>query len=323
MAVPQSRLQMYEFTNAEGTFFNGTFPNMDYEAAASQEFQGVVDRFFDNPDGEDCEAVVGDYYPLPMASLQEIANGQRRSNCRPCFRVGSKGPPVQVTETSFGRASYVEVYTDSCFLQCLYAEGGLEPQISLPFVINTIYLRREDIAGLGLISNFNDTVDVVDLPRASYDQFTSPQACSLMYFAFFPIATNNRDESVDIRYQFDGDAWVPVGEGPYFSPPTTANAFNFTEALEMSVSNNATTEKGVVRKSGDVALLGPNSQAYATLKPIVVTGQDRYDISVVSVSGPSAYFPHCALACVGRASHILFYHFAVLRQRCPVSDSLI
>jgi hypothetical protein len=317
--LPASRLQMFNYSDASGEVFVGTDPHGPQQERGSAAFEAVVERWFDNPDGEcvgclwwgvgggraawvcvgacgcadsvccdcvvlcsageDCLATVGDFFPLPIESLNAIASGKRKTRCRPCFRTGSRGPPVQVTSTDFEKASYASFYTDAYFLQCLHQAGGLEAEYSLPFCQDTIFKVRQKMADYGLL-NTTSGVSVAALPAGAFNNITSPQACSVLFFAFFPRDLGRSDPRVDIKYTYDGTKWSKSGGGPYFQPPTAARGLLLQEALEVYISTKETTPKGRLPDTSDLALVGPNSQAFLRLRPVVVFGKDRYDISV-------------------------------------------
>jgi len=106
--VPLRRMQFFNYTDAAGVRVGGPLPN---EKEGSPEFEEAVERFWDNPDGEDCDRICGNFFPLPVRTLQAISNGELETKCRPCFRTGSKGPEVISRSTAFSAAAFMELYT--------------------------------------------------------------------------------------------------------------------------------------------------------------------------------------------------------------------
>lgn len=226
---------------------------------------------------------MGDFFPFPINSLNEIAAGTKSSRCRPCFRTGLKGPKVDVTSVEFEDAAQATFYIDTYFLQCLHLVDGPEPKNSLPFMQNSVFLFREKMASFELLSSTTATA-VEDLALEDFENLTAGQTCSLLFFAYFPrdIIPPRIDPEVDIKYEYNGSAWSESGNGPYFKPPTKQRSFFTQEALEVFVSTASTTPQGRLPTTSDVALVGPNSQAFLRLRPVVVFGTDRYDISASS-----------------------------------------
>lgn len=109
--VPLRRLQFFDFRNARGVTVSGPLPNAVF---GTDEFEAVVERFWDNPDKEDCDRVCGNFFPLPVVQLQQIANGSVSTRCRPCFRTGSKGPEVVANSTAFSQSAYMNLFTGTC-----------------------------------------------------------------------------------------------------------------------------------------------------------------------------------------------------------------
>lgn len=112
--VPLRRLQFFTFRNALGVVVEGPRPR---SVTGSDEFEAVVERFWDNPNKEDCDRVCGNFFPLPAEQLQGISNGSVSTKCRPCFRTGSKGPEVVATSTAFSDSAFMDLYTDHAFFQ--------------------------------------------------------------------------------------------------------------------------------------------------------------------------------------------------------------
>lgn len=279
--VPMSRLQLFNYTTGDGRFFIGSNPDGPYDQVIPAEFGTVVDRFFDNPDGEDCLAVVGDYYPFPLQSLNDIAAGRKTTNCRPCFRTGAS-EPIEITSTNFSDAANAKFFTDSYFMECMFREGGLEQTRSLPFVQNSVFLQREKMDEFQVLLATNGSV--AELSKPAFETLTSEQLCNLMYFSFFPKAVGLSDDSVDIVFTYDVDSgdWSATGAGPYFEVPKQELDLLPTEALQMFVSPRETTPDGVLSEEKDMALIGPNSQAFAKFTPIEIFNETRYDIAISS-----------------------------------------
>eukprot|EP00168_Porphyra_purpurea_P005058 TRINITY_DN1609_c1_g1_i3.p1 TRINITY_DN1609_c1_g1~~TRINITY_DN1609_c1_g1_i3.p1 ORF type:complete len:314 (-),score=93.18 TRINITY_DN1609_c1_g1_i3:935-1876(-) len=123
--VPLRRLQFFNYTDAAGVRVSGPLPNA---VNGSDAFEAVVERFWDNPDGEDCDRICGNFFPLPVRSLQRISAGEVATKCRPCFRTGSVGPEVIARSTAFSAAAFMELYTDHAFFQCMFREDGVDDQ---------------------------------------------------------------------------------------------------------------------------------------------------------------------------------------------------
>lgn len=110
--VPLRRLHFSSFRNARGVEAGGAQPNT---TTGSDEFENVVERFWDNPNDEDCDRVCGNFFPLPVVQLQQISNGSVSTQCRPCFRIGSNGPEVVANSTAFSDSAYLSLFTGMCF----------------------------------------------------------------------------------------------------------------------------------------------------------------------------------------------------------------
>lgn len=277
--VPFSRLQMFNFTDASGKTFKGADPRGPQDERASPEFQQVVERFWDNPDNEECNATVGDFFPFPLVSLQRIANRQKMTRCRQCYRVGLRRTVV-ASSTSFQNSSILSLFTDNYFLQCTRTVGGLNDE-SLKFLHGQLFEKREDMERLEVLSTTvpGDSNRVGNLDEAAFANVTAQQACNIFYFSFFPKALNRTDNSVDITYAYNGTAWNPDGRGPYFQVLNETTEFLPAESLQMYVEGNSTARKNHLRNDTDVILIGPNTQTYATLRRVIVFETERYDIS--------------------------------------------
>ncbi|CAN8069254.1 unnamed protein product [Agarophyton chilense] len=272
--VPFSRLQMFDFVDSQQRNFNGTVPELDFSSQRIRPFKDVVERFWDNPADEDCPRVVGDYFPFPLRTLNAIAAGRASTRCRQCYRVGSKHRTV-VNDTAFEKSAVLNMYTDNYFLQCMKSQAGLDDD-SLEFLHSLIHQNLPDMLRLGILSAANRSLPQLaarDVRRISWQQ-----ACNIFYFAYFPKKLNRVDPTVDVRYSYDGRRWSRTGRGPYFEPKVQHN-FLPKESLQMFVSTNSTTRPGHLAPQHDVILIGPDTQTFATFRPIVVYGTDRYDIS--------------------------------------------
>lgn len=285
--LPLSRLQFFNYTTFDGDVYVGADPTGPQLERQSPEFEANIERFFDNPDGEDCNAVVGDFFPLPLASLNDIAAGRSKSRCRPCYRVGTRGDQEQVFNTAFEASANMQFFTDSYFQQCLHVQDGMT-QKSIDFIAEGIAEDKKEIRTniekLGLLTIAGgDKLDT--LKTADFGRLTSGQMCSLMFFSFFPRQLGRADESVDIRYEYDGStAWKAIGSGPYFTPPTQSSSFLPTESLEFFASTRDGTESGELPESAlsDVTLIGPNSQSFVRLRPLTVLSRKRFDLTASS-----------------------------------------
>lgn len=277
--VPFSRLQLFNFTDATGTDFIGADPTGTYTDRVTPEFAAVVDRFWDNPANENCDEVVGDYFPFPLRSLNRLGAGEISTQCRQCYRVGLK-EKASAFSTSFQNSSVLSFFTDNYFLQCQKSVGGLNEE-SLDFLHQQMFDRRVDMSNLEVLSTDLSLLDesVEQLTLAAFQNATAEQACNIFYFSFFPKLLNRTDSTVDIRYRYNGTAWVPTGQGPYFRIQTAPQGFLPTESLQMFVEAPEIAQENVVRNDSDMILIGPNTQTFATFRRIVVFGSERYDIS--------------------------------------------
>lgn len=273
--VPASRLQLFNFTDAEGRLLRGGIPTGTQEQTQSQEFAEVVERFWDNPLGENCDEKVGDYYPFPLQSLNRIISGEETTECRPCFRVGSKREAT-VRSTDFRNSSVLELYTDNYFLQCI--KNMVLTEDSLDRLHNTVFDSLGDMEDFQLLSASAPGKGVRNLTMDEVREIDSQQCCNLFYFGFFPRKVNHSTSDVDIRYDWNGTHWNAVGAGPYLDLSKRNNVLP-EESLQLFVSTNRTTEPGKLGSDRDMVLIGPNTQTFATFRPIVVYDVDRYDIS--------------------------------------------
>lgn len=284
--VPFSRLQLFNYTDAEGRNFVGADPMGPQFERVSPAFENVVDRFWDNPDRENCNATVGDFYPFPVSSLNRIVNGSLSTRCRQCYRVGVKQSAL-ASSLAFQHSSVLSFYTDSFLLQCMKSVNGLSGD-SLSFCHDQIFDMRKEMDTYGVLELDSeggageDIPSVAELSEEGFRSITSEQACNILYFSFFPKALNREDKSVDIRYSYNGSAWKESGTGEYFRvrelkftgiPPT--------ESLQMFIETNNTVglNQSVDDGNRDVILIGPNTQTYTTFRRAIVFGQDRYDIT--------------------------------------------
>lgn len=276
--IPFSRLQMFNFTDASGKTFVGADPKGPQDERASDEFQIVVNRFWDNPDNEDCNAKVGDFFPFPLRSLQKISNGEISTRCRQCYRVGLNRNVI-ATSTAFQNSSILSLYTDNYFLQCTRTVGGLDTE-SLDFLHDQLDEKREQMQNQGVLSTEESVgKQVKNLTKGDFAKVTAEQACNIFYFSFFPKALGREDSSVDITYTYNGEKWDESGTGPYFKVRNATSEFLPAESLQMYVEGNSTVRDDFVRNDTDMILIGPNTQTYATLRRVIVFDTERYDIS--------------------------------------------
>lgn len=276
--IPFSRLQLFNFTDANGVNFRGADPFDTFQSRASPEFRQVVERFWDNPDGEECNKTVGDFYPFPLVSLNRLTSGEATTKCRACYRVGLRRE-VYGKSTDFRNSSILTFYTDNYYLQCQKVIGGLNAD-SLSFLHGQLFINRTELFNLDILSSSNGAPPVIELQPEDFQSVTSVQACNIFYFAFFPKSLNKTDPDVDIRYDYDGEKWNRLGAGPYFIVKTDPTVDRFpTEALQMFVEDKESSRPLEIPKETDMILLGPNTQTFATFRRLIVFGSERYDIS--------------------------------------------
>lgn len=284
--VPFSRLQLFNYSDAEGRVYVGADPQGKQAERQGAAFEGVVERFWDNPDGEKCTEKLGDFFPFPLQSLNEIVAGRASTRCRPCYRVGSKHLAVS-RSTSFQNSSLLSFYTDNYFLQCLKKADGLGKK-SATFLHKSLFADAQQTDGatisrlkLAEVMSVSSGEDLSSLRLEEFAKLSSEQLCNIFYFGLFPRRLNTGLGGVNIQYSFDANSerWSTVANtGPYFRQRAKVS-FLPEESLQMFVSTNDTTEKGMLRNDVDMVLIGPNTQTYATLRPVTVYETDRYDIS--------------------------------------------
>lgn len=276
--IPFSRLQLFNFTDAEGTTFVGADPQGDYPSRVTPEFTRVVDRFWDNPNNESCNDIVGDFFPFPLRSLNRLTQGETSTACRQCYRVGYKEDSFAVS-TAFQNSSILNFYTDSYFLQCMKSPGGLTGD-GLLFVQNLMFKQREEMFKQNVLTtNTAASGNISGLEEPAFLNVTSEQACNIYYFAFFPKMLSREDPTVDIRYEYNGTAWNEKGRGPYFLVKNTTGEFLPTESLQLFVEGHADAQEDVLHSDADLILIGPNTQTFATFRRLIVFDSERYDIS--------------------------------------------
>lgn len=271
--VPFSRLQLFNFTDASGEVFQGADPSGEQRARESEDFREVVERFWDNPNGENCTATVGDYFPFPLEEMNKRIRGETDTQCRPCWRVGSRRE-VTVESTDFRNSSALEFYTDSYFLMCLKRSGGLTKE-GLRDMRDVAKLRADRMKELGVLTRAGGG----DVEDEAFSELDSKTLCNAFYFGFFPKDLGVGTGNVDVRYEWDGIQWNESGEGPYLEEVTKKGNFLPEESLQLFVSTNRTTKPRQIGKNRDMILIGPNTQTYATMRPIVVYGEERYDVT--------------------------------------------
>lgn len=276
--VPHSRMQVFNYTDARGTARRGAVPSMDYTNGSSKEFKDAVERFWDNPDNENCKEKVGDYFPLSASRLNNLTSGRVSSKCRPCYRFGQK-LPENARSTAFADSSFIHSFTDNYWLECLTRPGGLTKK-SVDFLHNLIIEK----AGNAIVDNGVLTLQAGQtLEEQVVKKLTGQHLCNVFYFGHFPkvlkrLLKNNTETS----YAYDGDKWKFTGKGTEFVP-VAGNARNDDffplESLIMFVSSPNDVQPGSIKGLKDMVLIGPNTQTYATFHPLIVYNNSRYDVS--------------------------------------------
>lgn len=275
--VPFSRLQLFNFTDAQGTQFRGADPQGVHNERASKEFEDVVERFWDNPDDEDCDNVVGDFFPFPIQSLNDIVSRKKVSRCRACYRVGRK-KNVDVTDTSFDNSSQLFFYTDNYWLQCMFSVGGPD-QAAREEMQDQLFEARKKLSQEYQVLGATGQTTVSSLLKEDFRKMSSETVCNMIYFGLFPLQLK-KDTGGDVKYEYDGDIWKESGNGPYFRiRKEEMKAFIAEESLQFFVETNRSSKVKQLRKDSDMILIGPNTQTLATLRPVNVYGDDRFDIS--------------------------------------------
>lgn len=273
--VPASRLQLFNFTNAEGFNVRGPEPRAPHGELLTPEYAEAVERFWDNPDNEDCDKKVGDYYPFPLQSLINLTLGITTTKCRPCYRVGRKTRAIS-RSTDFQDSSVLEFYTDNYFLQCMKNPSGLDDD-SLAFLHEQVNEKKKKMVEVGVLTAENG-VNVEDLDLEQFKEITAEQCCNLFYFGFFPRVLEKDAGDVDMQFVWNGTEWEERGEGPFFRLKKAEDILP-EESLQMFVGTNESTVENEIGKGRDMILIGPNTQTFATFRPVIVYGKDRYDIS--------------------------------------------
>ena len=278
--IPFSRLQLFNFTDAQGRTFLGATPNGPQTATQGPEFESNVERFWDNPNNENCNAKVGDFFPFAVARLNDLTSGRVTTACRPCYRVGAKQLAIS-TSTSFQDSSVLAFWTDNYFLQCMKSPTGLNDNAK-EILHQQIFARLipERIASLVSLSSAEGQTPLSQLGIDDIRQLDGEQLCNVFYLSIFPIELENiePEPNTDIRYEWDGEKWNPNGRGPYFRLTEKVELFP-EDSLQMFVGTNRSTATGRLQSNSDMILIGPNTQTYATFRPVIVYDEDRYDIS--------------------------------------------
>lgn len=219
--IPFSRLQLFNYTDAQGNAFVGADPSGPQDNQ-SPEFAAVVERFWDNPDDEDCAGTLGDYFGTwNLTYINDLAAGRAKSKCRPCYRVGRDR--VEARSTEFLDSAILMFYTDDYYLQCARRGQGVNKD-SLEAWHQELLENADLMEKINVLKSTEGSVS--DLDISVFKKITSAQACGLYYFAFFPKVLELPTNGVDIQYTWNGTDWRPTGNGPYFEPPTEdANFF--------------------------------------------------------------------------------------------------
>ncbi|GAB0490802.1 hypothetical protein MMPV_002040 [Pyropia vietnamensis] len=282
--VPLRRLQFFDFRNARGVNVKGPLPN---EVLGSDEFENAVDRYWDNPDGEDCDRICGNFFPLPVVELQKIANGSLSTKCRPCFRTGSKGPEVVANSTAFSASAYMNLFTDHAFFQCMFRAGGAD-RIAEDSMRQTVAQPENPELFFGGPNNPTILSIAPGQEAIAIGNLTSKELCNTLYFAAIPrdLNASNVANLPDIQYTFNGSTWLETGDGPYFqSPAANLRAGSPEEGLQVFITaRGAEVPEGGVTSLSDTALLGPNSEANILFSRRQEDGKLRFTISSISSS---------------------------------------
>lgn len=139
---------------------------------------------------------------------------------------------------------------------------------------------------------FGGTPPILTIPpgskAAAIANLTTKELCNTIFFAGLPRDVNgtNVADLPDIRYSYNGSAWLEVGDGPYFKSPTT-NVREGTpeEGLQVFITaRGAKLPEGGVTSLADTALLGPNSEANILFTRRRENDELRYTISSISSS---------------------------------------
>lgn len=277
--IPFSRLKLTDFIDASGKEFIGPGSKDDYNTTTlNSEFGEVVDRFWDNPRNESCDEIVGDFFPFPLRSLNQITSGEKATACRPCFRVGFQKLSYALS-TAFQNSTVLNFNTDTYFIQCMKNVGGLSDS-GVSFLQNAAFQNRKSM-DINNVLSLNDSMggSVSNLRLNDFRKINSRQLCNIFYFGLYPKMLNKTDDTVDIRYQYDGNQWYAIGSGPYFKIRNSTSGFLPTEALEFTVEGHDVAQENVLHRDADLILIGPNTQTFATFRRLIVFGNERYDIS--------------------------------------------
>ncbi len=281
--VPHSRLQVFNFSDATGKSHRGADPQGDYFSRREPVFDDAVERFWHKERDEDCDKVVGDFFPFPTRSLNELAAGTKTTTCRPCYRFGHKRPVIS-NSTAFESSSFISLFTDNYALECLQQPEGLTSH-SIEFLHNRVATNLADTKSM---VNFNilgrsDNGTMDALTKAEIKKLNGQQLCNIFYFGLFPKTLRKMSASnSQIRYLYDGNAWKFAGTGPEFVPPPKrvlhTDLFPLV-SVQMFVTHNETIRNGTLKGEKDMVLLGPNTQTFVALRSVTVYDEPRYDVS--------------------------------------------
>lgn len=276
VGVPHSRLQVFNFTDGAGTPHRGADPQGDYGTRSDPSFRNAVERFWDNPKGEDCASKIGDYFPLSTSKLNALADGSVTSECRPCYRFGLK-QAVNASSTDFSSSAFISAFTDNYALECFKRPGGLTLK-SVEFLHKFIPEKvSQDVANFGILTRPGGTLVPED-----FTKLNGKQLCNVFYFGLFPKVLKRLSATdAQIRYEYNGTNWNFKGTGIEFVPPKPAPAtsdFFPLESLMMFVSTRKNVKRGTIKGLRDMVLIGPNTQTFASFRPLIVYKESRYDV---------------------------------------------
>lgn len=266
--IPLSRLQVFNFTDANGDHFVVSDPKGRHKDRKSENFDSVVERFFHKPESstENCDETVGDFFPFNVEALNALANGSKSSQCQPCFRFGNL-KPILTNRTDFEQSSFLSIFTDNYALECLTNPGGLtKPSIEFlhEFIEKNVKNKMQDtqtlVRGDGQL--FNTTT------RAEINLLDSKQLCNAFYFGFFPKGTKAIPKNDPrVKYTLRNNQWVFEGTQPEFIPPPPPKVkrgkadFFPMESIRFFASHDNSSIEHV----RDSLLVGPNTVSFSSI----------------------------------------------------------
>ncbi len=109
--IPHSRFRVWRFKDGSGRLHRGVEPNENYVPLNLNLTDSPMERFWDNPNKENCTETVGDFYPFDTAKLNALANGSTKTLCKACYRFGHKRTVVS-RSTDFKNSSLISLFTD-------------------------------------------------------------------------------------------------------------------------------------------------------------------------------------------------------------------